>query len=335
MRKLTLTIAILLLSATLFKVSAQYYGSFLVQGDADKFYPVVFTDVDFNNNKATIIDIGRSNVHADGTWRGSEIARFRFHTTNWGNGSNFIDADIRQFNPVTNTAFVAAWADGSAENNDQKIIIWLKGGGNTYYINGTADFNAILYGIYDGVQRPLPNHEANGIGRSYLTSVQPYVNSNGFSGGTAFFNGPGNSYFASNVGIGTYNPDAQLTVQGTIYATEVLVNQTVPTPDYVFGKDYDLISLKDVKTYIDQNHHLPEIPSAAQVAKDGINLGEMNAKLLKKIEELTLYLIEKDKKQEVLEAMLLKQSQAIRNQQRHDILITKKLHQIQSQIKNK
>jgi hypothetical protein len=52
-----------------------------------------------------------------------------------------------------------------------------------------------------------------------------------------------------------------------------------------------------VKTYIDQNHHLPEIPSEQEVAKNGINLGEMNKLLLKKVEELTLYLIEKDKKE--------------------------------------
>jgi len=106
------------------------------------------------------------------------------------------------------------------------------------------------------------------------------------------------------VGIGTQNPDQILTVQGMVHATGVLVDQSVPTPDYVFDKDYDLATLKDVKTYIDQNHHLPEIPSAAQVAKEGINLGEMNAKLLKKIEELTLYFIEKDEKLKELELQL-------------------------------
>ncbi|WCT13671.1 hypothetical protein [Mucilaginibacter jinjuensis] len=100
-----------------------------------------------------------------------------------------------------------------------------------------------------------------------------------------------------SVGIGTSAPDpnSKLTVGGTIHATEVLVDPNVTIPDYVFDKNYDLASLKDVKTYIDQNHHLPGIPSAAQVAKEGMNLGEMNTKLLKKIEELTLYLIEKDK----------------------------------------
>ncbi|WCT13629.1 hypothetical protein [Mucilaginibacter jinjuensis] len=98
-----------------------------------------------------------------------------------------------------------------------------------------------------------------------------------------------------NVSIGTNNTDSKLTVGGTVHATEVLVDANVAPADYVFDKEYNLVTLKDVKTYIDQNHHLPEIPSANQQVKDGINLGEMNNKLLKKIEELTLYLIEKDK----------------------------------------
>jgi hypothetical protein len=68
--------------------------------------------------------------------------------------------------------------------------------------------------------------------------------------------------------------------------------------DYVFNKGYQLLSLTDVKSYIDQNHHLPDVPSEAQVIKDGLNVGEMNKLLLKKVEELTLYLIEKDKQLE-------------------------------------
>ncbi|WCT13632.1 tail fiber protein [Mucilaginibacter jinjuensis] len=155
-------------------------------------------------------------------------------------------------------------------------------------------------------------------------------------GDTRIYTGGGERFritSSGKVGIGTTVPDQKLTVNGTIHATEVLVDQTVQTPDYVFDKDYDLATLKDVKTYIDQNHHLPEIPSAAEITKEGINLGEMNAKLLKKIEELTLYLIEKDKKQEGLETMVLKQNKVIRSQQKYDVLITKKLHQIQSQIK--
>jgi hypothetical protein len=66
-------------------------------------------------------------------------------------------------------------------------------------------------------------------------------------------------------------------------------------PDYVFKKDYQLLSLTNVKAYIDQNQHLPDMPSEQEVIKDGLNLGEMNKLLTKKVEELTLYLIEQKK----------------------------------------
>ncbi|MDN3580774.1 hypothetical protein [Mucilaginibacter flavus] len=99
---------------------------------------------------------------------------------------------------------------------------------------------------------------------------------------------------AGNIGIGTLTPKEALSVNGNIRSKQVKV-EVVNWPDYVFTPDYQLPSLTDTKAYIDQNHHLPEIPSEVEVAKDGLNLGEMNRLLLKKVEELTLYLIEKDK----------------------------------------
>jgi hypothetical protein len=63
----------------------------------------------------------------------------------------------------------------------------------------------------------------------------------------------------------------------------------------VFDADYKLSKPSEIKAYVNKNHHLPEIPSADQMAKDGLNLSDMNTKLLKKVEELTLYLIAKDK----------------------------------------
>jgi len=95
-----------------------------------------------------------------------------------------------------------------------------------------------------------------------------------------------------NVGIGTTQPDYPLTVNGSIHAKEVRVDLSVPAPDYVFEKNYKLTSLEDIKNYIDQNKHLPEVPSAKEIEKNGLQLGEMNMILLKKIEELTLHVIE-------------------------------------------
>ncbi|MBS7563045.1 hypothetical protein KHS38_01395 [Mucilaginibacter sp. Bleaf8] len=116
---------------------------------------------------------------------------------------------------------------------------------------------------------------------------------------------------SGKVGIGTQNPDAQLTVKGTIHASEVRVDINVPAPDYVFDKDYKIRPLVYLEEYISTNKHLPEIPSAKAIEKEGVNLSEMNMKLLKKVEELTLYLIEQNKQQEGLRHQLKYQQKEI------------------------
>lgn len=102
-----------------------------------------------------------------------------------------------------------------------------------------------------------------------------------------------------NVGIGTSSPSCALTVIGTISAKEVRVTAN-GYPDYVFAKDYKLAKLSDVEKYIDENKHLPGIPSAAEIEKNGLGLSEMSKKQMEKIEELTLYMIELKKENEAL-----------------------------------
>lgn len=94
-----------------------------------------------------------------------------------------------------------------------------------------------------------------------------------------------------NVGIGTTTPNAKLSVNGNIRAHEIKV-ETANWPDYVFSKSYQLPTLQETEKHIKEKGHLPGIPSASEVKANGIDLGEMNAKLLQKIEELTLHLIE-------------------------------------------
>ncbi len=107
----------------------------------------------------------------------------------------------------------------------------------------------------------------------------------------------------AGVSIGTQATPAgyKFAVNGSVIASSVVIKQYANWPDYVFNTDYSLMPLPDIRAYIDQNHHLPEIPSEQEVAQNGINLGEMNRLLLKKVEELTLYMIEKDKKDKELE----------------------------------
>lgn len=97
------------------------------------------------------------------------------------------------------------------------------------------------------------------------------------------------------VGIGKSNPTMALEVNGTIRSKEIQV-EIANWPDYVFSPEYDLPSLDEVYLYIKEKQHLPGIPSAAESEKEGVNLGEMNTILLKKIEELTLYIISQEKR---------------------------------------
>jgi hypothetical protein len=93
---------------------------------------------------------------------------------------------------------------------------------------------------------------------------------------------------------GAMNSD--LAVNGTVSAQKMLLSQTGRWPDYVFSKQYHLPSLTEVENFIKQNNHLPGIPSAAEVEKKGIDVADTQAALLKKLEELTLYVIELEKR---------------------------------------
>jgi len=106
----------------------------------------------------------------------------------------------------------------------------------------------------------------------------------------------------------TMNSD--LAVNGRLSAQKMLITQTGTWPDYVFSKQYQLPSLTEIESFIKQNNHLPGIPSAAEVEKTGVDVGNNQAALLKKIEELTLYTIQQDKelrslKQEIEELKAL------------------------------
>jgi hypothetical protein len=105
---------------------------------------------------------------------------------------------------------------------------------------------------------------------------------------------------SGSVGIGTTTPQHLLHVAGIIGAEEVIVSST--GADYVFDPKYKLKPLSEVSEYIQENHHLPDVPSAKEVQEKGVGVGEMQTKLLAKIEELTLHLVEMDKKNRELQA---------------------------------
>jgi hypothetical protein len=107
--------------------------------------------------------------------------------------------------------------------------------------------------------------------------------------------------YNGNVGIGTTNPgNYRLAVEGNIGARDVIVT-SLSWSDYVFHSGYRLKPLSEVGAYIQAHHHLPDIPTEAEVKEKGVSVGDMQAKLLAKVEELTLHMIRADERNNRLE----------------------------------
>ncbi len=172
-----------------------------------------------------------------------------------------------------------------------------------YTINTSANDFGTQYGIVYGYQsigsanntkKPMPS----GWGHQIL-----YVN-NG-TRNAAISMSYGHAYFRGDVCIGTINSSGyKLSVKGKIRADEVKVYTS--WADYVFAPHYDLKTIEEVNTFIEENKHLPDVPTESEVLENGVELGEMNKILLQKIEELTLYVIELNEKNKQLEERINK-----------------------------
>ncbi len=178
---------------------------------------------------------------------------------------------------------------------------------------GHAATHARFVGTYTGIQgiqversggdniRLVTNYTNYGGGLESSSALRFAVNGDGINSPAMYVKTDG------NVGIGTTSPTERLSVNGTIRSKEVKVEAS-PWPDYVFEDDYNLRSLEEIEKFIQANNHLPEVPSAKEVEENGVELGKMNALLLKKIEELTLHTIRQQKRlneQDELNATLL------------------------------
>lgn len=141
-------------------------------------------------------------------------------------------------------------------------------------------------------------------GQNYIAASSSSGSLNFSTGGSDIYNSQIRVRIAANgnVGIGTLSTGShKLAVEGSIGARKVKV-EVSSWSDFVFENSYELKSLEEVEKYILKNRHLPEIPRAKEVKRDGIDLGEMDSKLLQKIEELTLYLIQQNKQNQAQQA---------------------------------
>lgn len=181
-----------------------------------------------------------------------------------------------------------------------------------FHIGGGTEGGFITFSTGDGTEAMRLDEKGNlGIGKlkEGATSLSlamsqesngyvrmQSVKSQGVSYGDLIFN-----EFGGNVGIGTNDAKGyKLAVAGNVIAEEVKVKLRANWPDYVFTKEYKLPTLQETEQHIKEKGHLPGIPSAEEVRNNGVDLGDMNAKLLQKIEELTLHLIEQQKQIEKL-----------------------------------
>lgn len=172
-----------------------------------------------------------------------------------------------------------------------------------FHINSLADVGkgqtpALMIGEIDDKHMAIDSNEIGAFNDGEWSTL--YLNASGSTANTIINNdGPG------RVGIGTSNPDEKLTVNGNIHTKEVRID-LLNWADFVFEENYSLPGLSEVEQFIAQNGHLQDIPSAKDVETNGILLGDMNARLLQKIEELTLYTIAQEKEILRLKAMELR-----------------------------
>jgi len=159
--------------------------------------------------------------------------------------------------------------------------IWARG----YRVsNQTGAENFIQFGSYGNTTNGVSKAVYSFIGRGYDQTFMAFLPE-------------------GNIGIGTIAPKEKLSVNGKIRAHEVKV-ETSNWPDYVFAPNYQLPRLSETEKFIQANGHLPGVPKAAEVEADGIHLGEMNKILLKKIEEMTLQMIEFNKRMQKQEEII-------------------------------
>lgn len=202
--------------------------------------------------------------------------------------------------PINKIAYYASGVDKtmflSFYNNDIKKTSFNVRGNGHLTINTDTDYSAT--GTTDHAI------QINGTSQRFVMGTDSdnkisYIQSNNTNNNpiTLALNPSGGA-----VAIGTTNPsNYTLAVGGTIVAEGIYCKLQQNWPDFVFEKDYDLPSLSAVEDFINENKHLPNVPSATDIRISEISLGDMNATLLRKIEELTLYIIEQDKRIEKLE----------------------------------
>jgi hypothetical protein len=235
----------------------------------------------------------------------------------------------------TNTGFFVTGESTSrmfrASNSETNATVFSVSGNGDMYLGGNISYNQTLR-FHNGTQPTLnissfqnntilsnPNSNGDidfesdvningiltinqGLNMPHISFIQDFTSNSTIIRSNTFNNIVLNPQGSVTIGTLKNNPSKYiLGVGGKMFAEEIWVKPENEWPDYVFKSTYKLLPLLEVESFIIENKHLPNVPSAIEVKENGISLGEMNAILLQKIEELTLYIIEQDKRISELE----------------------------------
>jgi hypothetical protein len=249
-----------------------------------------------NPSPAHQLDVKRissTNGTNAGIWSYSEQT-----ASNTGNVSGV--SAIAKATHTSGTVTLGIGISGSIYNSGGATMSGMRAvQGNCLLQNSSTVTNGYaFFGLFGGSTGTLTN--------AYGLYIDPFPSVVTNKWGVYINDASAKNYFGGSVAIGTTSDYGyKLAVNGSAIFTEAKVKLYANWPDYVFHKDYKLLPLSELQKFIEKNHHLPNIPSAREVQEnEGIELGKMSAKLLQKIEELTLYILELKKENEEIKQTL-------------------------------
>jgi len=217
--------------------------------------------------------------------RGSTSAGNRLNVANINSSSAY---NATYANLISNDEADYLWKLKTCRYNGKKYLALEIPYLAAYHQNG---FQFVGWVKSSGVSLEFVTYEKNGVAQNttILKEIADFVPNRKISNHVSRFNVLG------KVGIGTDDPQADLAVNGDILAKQIKIKTDITIPDYVFEPTYSLSTLEEVEQFIKKHKHLPEIPSAKDIEREGLNVAEMNLLLLKKIEEMTLQMIQMNK----------------------------------------
>lgn len=236
-----------------------------------------------------LLKFGDGNYIHIGEWEANNMLSFKANKYNFTNGNVGIGITNPQYKlDINGKMFLHADATGYSYLHWNSHTLVMGTPAETYAVSKIAlkPGGCNQDSLYSEIKMYTAYNTTNHVAKIKLNTME-----------NCWINTPG------YIGIGTEHPQNKLDVRGAIRADEIYVNIATGA-DFVFNESYNLRPLSEVKAYVLENQHLPEIPSATEMQEKGVNINELQIQLLQKVEELTLYIIQQEQRIQELESQL-------------------------------